>query len=145
MMRNSTIPEIAALAKTDFASDDYWNDTSDNIQVLSGKDGDATQVRFSTLRNDENRKPARLLLSAPESTKQDLISPGLTYDYKNVLALSSNAFLTGTDFAGRQKVQFFEDKNTNGKSMKDNLEKRDAISECQFKPPVMLQRSVISQ
>ncbi|EZA58292.1 hypothetical protein DMN91_006004 [Ooceraea biroi] len=143
MMRNSTVPEIAALAKTDLASDDYWNDTSDNIQVLSENDGDTTQMCSSILKNDENRKrgPARLHLlpAITESGKQDLISPNLTYDYKDVFASLANARFTEIDFVDKQKL-FLKDKSTNKKRMESDLEKHDAMSEYQFKSPVVLQR-----
>jgi hypothetical protein len=137
MMRNSKVPEIAALAKTDFTSDEYWNDSSDNIQVLSGNDGNIMQAYFPVLKN-ENRKCKSAKLLPTKSDKQDLMSQNLTYDYKKMFASLSNACFMETDFAEKQNI-FLKDK-----SMEKKPTESDVMGEYQFKPPVVLQRSVIS-
>lgn len=87
MMKRSTIPEIAALVNEDSVTNDYWNDTSDNIEVIEQNiDG----TKDSTLiKNNENkiRKSKLLLPVSAEFDKQDLLSPNLTYD---IFVLSPN-------------------------------------------------------
>jgi len=136
-MRNSKVPEIAALAKTDFTSDEYWNDTSDNIQILSENDGNIIQARSSVLKN-ENRKCKSAKLLPTKSDKQDLMSPSLTYDYKKMFASLSNARLAEIDLTEKQNM-LLKDKSTEKKPTET-----DVMGEHQFKPPVVLQRSVIN-
>jgi len=137
MMRNSKVPEIAALAKTDFASDKYWNDVSDNVRVLSENDDNIIRARPSILES-ENRKCKSAKLLPTKSDKQDLMSPSLTYDYKKMFASLSNMRFTENNFAEKQNM-FLKDK-----SMEKKPAESDVMGEYQFKSPLVLQRSVIS-
>jgi len=84
MMKHSTVPEIATLANEEMAIDDYWNDTSDNIEIISEQNINSTTEDRSISNNDENKGEKlklHLLRFAMESDKQiSRISPNLTYD-----------------------------------------------------------------
>lgn len=137
MMRRSTVPEIIILAEEYLATDDYWNDTSDNIQVISeqSKDDMTGESSKSILKNDKKRKHKSmlsLLSIPPKSDMQDLLSPNLTYD---TFALSPNLYFTNMNFAKRSNI-LFPEKDANNKAKKSNLEKYPVTSEYQLKSPL---------
>ncbi|XP_018305974.1 uncharacterized protein, partial [Mycetomoellerius zeteki] len=85
MMKRSIVPEIAALANEELAIDDYWSDTSDNIEIISEQNINSMTEDCSISNDDENKgeKPKLHLLQFPalEFGKQtSRISPNLTYD-----------------------------------------------------------------
>ncbi|XP_067203042.1 uncharacterized protein TrpRS-m isoform X2 [Linepithema humile] len=144
MMRRSTVPEIVILAEEYLATDDYWKDTSDNIQVISGQSNDDVtgESSKSVLKNDRKRKHIsilNLLSIPPKSNKQDLLSPNLTYD---TFALSPNVYFTNINLAKRSNI-FFPEKDANNGAAKSDLEKYSVTSEYQLKsPPALSQKSL---
>lgn len=130
MMKRSTIPEIAALVNANPTIDDYWNDTSDNIQIEENIDGTTRDFKLISKKN-KNEKRKKLNLSLPvESHKQDLISPNLTYD---VFVLSPSAVCFEKNLTEKSNI-FFQDKDENKKA----TEKDYMMSE--FESPVALKR-----
>lgn len=136
MMRRSTVPEIAILAKEYLAMDDYWNDTSDNIQVINKQSyNDMTgESSKSILKNDRKRKHLsmlNLLSIPPKSDKQDLLSPNLTYE---TFALSPNVYFTNMNHAKKSSIHFLE-KDANNKATESDSDKYSVTSEYQLKSP----------
>jgi len=128
-MKHSTVPEIAALANEELATDDYWNDTSDNIEVMSEQDIDSTTEDHSTS-NDENKGEKlrlHLLPVVTESDKQSGISPNLTYD---VFMFPKSVDFEKNNLTEKSNV-FFEDKGANEKTPENDSEKRFAANENQ--------------
>lgn len=149
MMKNSTVPEIASLAKEDLIIKDYWDDTSDNIQVMSepenigdvvnenGSNRDTTEDRSKqTLQNGERKKKklAKLhLLSIPaEYERQDVLSPALTYNCDEIFASSPNTYLTKIDPTKKINAFFKDQDETAREIAEDNMEKYPAIGEKQL-------------
>lgn len=131
MMKRSTIPEIAALVNANPSIDDYWNDTSDNIQIEENID-DTTRYFKLISKKNKNEKRKKLNLSLPvESHKQDLISPNLTYD---IFVLSPSVVcFEKNNFTEKSNI-FFQDKDESKKA----TEKDYMTSE--FESPVALKR-----
>lgn len=158
MMKNSTVPEIASLAKKHLITEDYWNDTSDNIQVMSEQDIDERTVielnREGTVDEDStsifenegsNKKPVKLrLLPVPaESGKlDDLLSPALTYNRHKIFASSPIARFANTDLAARLSSPLKErDTNEKNETGDDSGENLTIMDERQFEtPPVKPRR-----
>lgn len=144
MMRRSTVPEIVVLAEEYLATDDYWNDMSDNIQVISEQNNDdmTGESSKSILRNDKKRKHISMLnlLSIPsKSNKQDLLSPNLTYD---TFALSPNIYFTNMNLGKRSNV-FFSKKDASDEA--SNLEKCSVASEYRLESPPTVSQKYINQ
>lgn len=132
MMKRSTVPEIAALVNANSAVDDYWNDTSDNIQIIEENIDGTTKDSKLISKNNKNEKRKKLHLSLPiESDKQDLISPNLTYD---VFVLSPNAVCFEKNNFTRKSEIVFQDKDESKKAMKKNYMTNE------FDSPVALKR-----
>lgn len=132
MMKHSTIPEITALVNADSAMDDYWNDTSDNIQVIEENIDDTKKDSklISKNKNEKHKNKLHLSLST-EFDKQDLISPNLTY---NTFVLSPNAVcFEKNDFTKKTDVVF-----QNKDESKKTMEKDCTTSE--FESPSVLKR-----
>lgn len=136
MMRNSTVPEIANLAKEHLIIDDYWNDTSDNIQVMS-QQGDVDETKAACKNGKEKTaKPTkrRLLSAAAESTEmRNLASPALTYNRDGVFAPSPVACFTRSDFTERANTSSEDEDATMQNDFKTNARQQEP-------PPVALQR-----
>ncbi|XP_011695486.1 PREDICTED: ankyrin repeat and SAM domain-containing protein 3-like isoform X3 [Wasmannia auropunctata] len=137
MMKCSTVPEIAALVNEDLVVDDYWNDTSDNIEVISEQDVDSTVKDRS---NDDENKGEKLKLHLlpviMESDKQSRISPNLTYD---VFTFPKAA---GKDSLTEKSNVPSLDKDANEKTTENDLEQHSAAGEDQSKSsPVARQKS----
>lgn len=98
MMRNSAVPEIASLAREHLIIEDYWNDTSDNIQVMSERDADETKAINS---KEKTAKPRLLCATAESAEIRNSASPALTYNRDGVFASSPIACFTKTDFMRR--------------------------------------------
>ncbi|KAG5346382.1 ANK3 protein, partial [Acromyrmex charruanus] len=127
MMKHSTVPEIATLANEELAIDDYWNDTSDNIEIISEQNINSTTEDRPTSNDDENKgeKLKLLLLRFPavESDKQtNKISPNLTYD---VFTFPKADFKKDNLI---EKSDVFLDENAN-ESTENDLEKNSAMNE----------------
>lgn len=133
MMKRSTVPEIAALVNANSAVDDYWNDTSDNIQIIEEENIDGTTKNSKLIsKSNKNEKRKKLHLSLPiESDKQDLISPNLTYD---VFVLSPNAVCFEKNNFTKKSDIVFQDKDESKKAMK-----KDCMTN-EFESPVALKR-----
>ncbi|EGI61426.1 Ankyrin-3 [Acromyrmex echinatior] len=127
MMKHSTVPEIATLANEELAIDDYWNDTSDNIKIISEQNINSTTEDHPTSNDDENKgeKLKLLLLRFPavESDKQtNKISPNLTYD---VFTFPKADFKKDKLI---EKSDVFLDENAN-EGTENDLEKSSAMDE----------------
>lgn len=115
MMKYSTIPEIAALVNADSAMDDYWNDTSDNIQVIEQNIDDTTKDSKLISKNKNKKHKNKLHLSiSTEFDKQDLISPNLTYD---IFVLSPNAVCFEKNDLTKKSDVVFQNKDESKKTM----------------------------
>ncbi|KAL6429066.1 hypothetical protein ACFW04_008097 [Cataglyphis niger] len=133
MMKHSTIPEITALVNADSAMDDYWNDTSDNIQVREENIDDTTKDSKLISKNKNEKHKNKLHLSlATEFDKQDLISPNLTY---NTFVLSPNAVCFEKNDLTKKTDIVFQNKDESKKTM----EKDCTTSEFES-PSVVLKR-----
>lgn len=134
MMRRSIVPEIAALADEELPMDEYWNDTSDNIEMISEQDN--TREERSTSRDNASKgeKLKLHLLPVPEeSDKQTRISPNLTYDIF--------MFPKVADFENNRVTEKFQDNDANEKTTENELEEHSATSEDQLESSlVVLQR-----
>lgn len=120
MMKRSTVPEIATLANAELAIYDYWNDTSNNIEVISEQDiGSMTEDR-SILKDDESRREKLKLhlLSVAESDKQSGISPNFTYD---MFVFPKAADFEKDSFTEKSNV-LSQDKDANEKTIENDLE-----------------------
>ncbi|KAL0126675.1 hypothetical protein PUN28_005211 [Cardiocondyla obscurior] len=131
MMKRSTVPEIAVLANEDLtATEDYWNDTSDNIEVI----GEPNMKDNFTFNDDEKTKEKlklHLLSVVKESDKQ--ISPNLTYEmFKFPKADFEEDNITEKSNVSSQDYKAHKMPTTN------NLEKYSVISEDESTP--MLRR-----
>lgn len=139
MMKRSTIPEIATLTNSELAIDDYWNDTSDNIEVISKQDiGSTAEDRF-ILKDDESRgnKLKLHLLPVAESDKQSGISPNLTYD---MFVFPKAADFEKGSFIEKLNV-LSQDKDVNEKTRENDLEQHSVTVEDQSESsPAVLQR-----
>ncbi|XP_071556145.1 uncharacterized protein Trprs-m [Temnothorax nylanderi] len=126
MMKRSTVPEIATLATEELPTDDYWNDTSDNIEVLSEQDIDSTTEDRYTLNDDQSKGEKlklHLLTVVRESDKQ--ISPNLTYDmfmFPKIADFEKDSFIEKSDILSQ---------DANEKTTENDLEKRSATSKDQ--------------
>jgi len=126
MMKHSTVPEIAALANEELAMDDYWNDTSDNIEVISEQD--STTEDHSTSNDENKREKLKLhLLPVVAESEQAKISPNLTYD---VFMFPKSVDFEKNNLTEKSNV-FFEDKGANEKTPENDSEKRFAADENQ--------------
>lgn len=131
MMKRSTIPEIVALVNANSAMDDYWNDTSDNIQIEKNIDGTTTDSKLIS-KNKENEKRKKLNLSLPvKSAQQDLLSPNLTYD---VFVLSPNAVCFENNNFTEKLDTVFQNKDESKKATE-----KDCMT-SEFDSPVVLKR-----
>lgn len=133
-MKRSTIPEIAALVNADSAMDDYWDDTSDNIEVIKQDMDDTTRDSTLIAKNNLNikQKPKlHLSLFAETDNKQDLISPNLTYD---VFVLSPNTVCFEKNDLTKKSNIVFQDKDENKKTPK-----KDCVT-SEFESPVVRKR-----
>ncbi|KAM0731393.1 Ankyrin repeat and SAM domain-containing protein 6 [Formica fusca] len=137
MMKYSTIPEIAALVNADSAMDDYWNDTSDNIQVIEQNIDDTTKDSKPISKNKNKKHKNKLHLSiSTEFDKQDLISPNLTYD---IFVLSPNAVCFEKNDLIKKSDVVFQNKDESKKTM----EKDYTTSEFES-PSVIFKRNTNS-
>lgn len=163
MMRSSTVPEIAGLAKEeDLITEDYWNDTSDNIQVTSEQDvGERMSATIEMSRREApndggdskpiltnegkgKRQPAelRLLYVPAEFEKPDLLSPALTYNRDEIFASSPIARFAKTEDLAKNSSTPLDERNANKDSAGDDSGDNSTITdECQFEsPPITLRR-----
>ncbi|XP_011865974.1 PREDICTED: uncharacterized protein LOC105560988 isoform X2 [Vollenhovia emeryi] len=139
MMKRSTVPEIATLANEELATDDYWNDTSDNIEAMSEQDNIESTMEDRPTSNDAESKREKLklhLLSViGEPDKQ--ISPNLTYDtfmFPKAADFEKNSLIEKSDVPPR-------DENANERPTKGDLKGRSATGEDQpDSSPAVLQR-----
>ncbi|KAL6255120.1 hypothetical protein P5V15_013450 [Pogonomyrmex californicus] len=139
MMKRSTVPEIATLVNGEPITDDYWNDTSDNIEVMSEQDigGDTED---STLKNDENKKESlKLRLLPTESDKQTAISPNLTYD---IFMFSKTVHSKNANLIENSDLLFHDENMNEKKIIENNSEKYSLTDKNQPKLySTVLQRS----
>ncbi|XP_029155537.1 uncharacterized protein LOC114928480 [Nylanderia fulva] len=127
MMKRSTIPEIAALVSEDSVTNDYWNDTSDNIEVIEQNiDGTTRDCKLMKNNENEKRKTKLHLPIFTESDKQDLISPNLTYD---IFMLSPNTVCFEKDELTKSNV-IFKDKDGS-----KNITETDCVTIREFESP----------
>ncbi|XP_018394469.1 PREDICTED: putative ankyrin repeat protein RBE_0220 [Cyphomyrmex costatus] len=138
MMKRSTVSEIAALANEELAIDDYWNDTSDNIEIIS-EQNNMTENR--SISNDDESKGEKLKLHllqfpAVESDQTNRISPNLTYD---VFTFPKADF--EKDNLIEKSDVISHDENMNEKRIENYLEKHSAMDENELESsPIILQR-----
>lgn len=132
MMKRSTIPEIAALVNADSAIDEYWNDTSDNIQVVEQNIDDTTRDSKLIKNNENKKRKTRLHLSvSAESDKQDLLSPNLKYD---IFALSPNTVCFEKNDLTKESNVVFQDKDESKKTTE-----KDCVT-SEFESPFIVGR-----
>lgn len=148
MMKHSTIPEIANLAKKQLAIENYWNDTSDNIRIIQEMDnenkinqelpvGSFTCDCSKLTRNEEikKKKPKFDILSiSKNSDKQNVMSPIVTYNVNELFPMSPNVCFT--------KNSPLEEKDINEEIISGNdMEKYSMIDEYQLdSSPITLPR-----
>lgn len=133
MMRNSTVPEIATLARKHLIIDDYWNDTSDNIQAISERDTDETKAVCKD--GKEKSAKRRFLSAATESAEmRNLASPALTYNRDNVFTPSPIACFTRSDFTKRANTSSEDEEVTTDDDFKMHTRQQGSSS------PVVLRR-----
>lgn len=128
MMKRSTVPEIATLANAE-PIDDYWNDTSNNIEVISEQDiGSMTEDR-SILKDDESRREKLKLhlLPVAESDKQSGISPNFTYD---MFVFPKAADFEKDNFTEKSNV-LSQDKDASEKTIENDFEQLSVTGENQ--------------
>ncbi|XP_014484235.1 PREDICTED: uncharacterized protein LOC106749372 isoform X3 [Dinoponera quadriceps] len=131
MMRNSTVPEIARLAREHLITEDYWNDTSDNIRMMSEQYGDETAA---IRKNGKEKSPKSHVLFAET---RSLASPALTYNCSGVFAPSPIACFTKIDLEERSNAPS-EDERANHEAVATDGFKTNARR--QESPPVTLRR-----
>lgn len=126
-MKRSMIPEIALEAMTELDMEDYWNDTSDNIEVISEQNIDNRTEDRSTLYNNEGeREKLQLNLLSVVKNSEEQISPNLTYDI---------FMFPKVDFEKDSIIEksdvLFQDKDIKTNTIKNNLEKHSATGEAE--------------
>lgn len=127
-MERSTVSEITLEARKELGTDDYWNDMSDNIEVIRKENIDSTtENRF--ILNDNRDKKEKLdklhdkLLSVVEKSDEQ-ISPNLMYDifmFPKIVDFEKDSIIE------KKSDLLFQDKDANQITTKNNLEKRSAI------------------
>lgn len=144
-MRNSTVPEIANLARKNLIIDDYWNDTSDNIQVLGERDADEIAAIFI---NGKEQTPKSVKLRFLSAETRNLASPGLTYNRDGVFAPSPIACFTRTDSMEHSDTSDTSEHSQTSDTSEDEDANHEAITTDDLKsnarrqksPPVILRR-----
>lgn len=127
-MKHSTVPEIALEAKKELDMENYWNDTSDNIKVISEQNIDNMTEGRSTLNDNEGEREKLKLHLLPVVEKfEEQISPNLTYDifmFPKAVDLEKDCVIEKSDV-------LFQDIDINGNTTKNDLEKRFATGEAE--------------
>lgn len=125
MMKCSAVPEIAALAKEKLAMDDYWNDTSDNIEVMSEQNIDSTTENRSILNDDESKgEKLKLHLLSIVKESDNQISPNLTYMFMfpKTGDFEKDSFTEKSDVPYQNKNTIKNDLKTCSATSEDQLE-----------------------
>ncbi|XP_020288835.1 uncharacterized protein LOC109857169 isoform X2 [Pseudomyrmex gracilis] len=139
MMRLSTEQEISALVEGHLSMDDYWNDISDNIQVMSDQDVvDKTEDPIFKIEKHKKRDLNLNLLSMPNESNKGLISPNLTY---HTVPSPDIVCFTDIDLTKKANI-FFQDKNLSKETSESDSQKCLATDEYKLKLlPINVKRS----
>lgn len=130
MMRLSTEQEISALVEGHLSMDDYWNDISDNIQVMSDQDiVDKTEDLIFKKEKNKMRDLNLNLLSMPTEFNKGLISPNLTY---HTVPSPDIVCFTNIDLTKKANI-FFQDKNLSKEASESDSQKYLATNEYKLK------------